>query len=527
MTARTKFLLFLTSFFFVIDSAISTYYQYSQALILANVENGDRPGMINAIVITLLLLILVFLSSMACHASRLAFLSDGTLNIKSAVIKSILCRPVYRIKDRDRDYYLNLLTNDADTYMNEYLDLIPFLFSSVSAILCSGFMLFRLNVLLFLFAILLAFIPMLAGNILSEYLKKLKTARSEMSEKYIGVIKQELDGIETIKASNGQPAFLRLFDAASKAFMAAKAKYLFVDRIDMQTLFSSASLLRIVCLAVGGYLALDGKLRISMLFAAVSYFTSISNGFTNIMNYIIEIRAAAPIVNKLRQEAQNEIVCGGKETGCDGTVRFESVGFCFGARRLYESFSHVFPAGSCTVIIGESGSGKSTLIKLLQKYYPDYEGCIRLSGTDIRELSEREIYRHIGVVGQNVYLFNASLYENITMFSGTPDRESEEYRRLLKRFNLTGLAEQVGDHPLGDFGDKISGGERQRIALARALRVSPEIVLFDEPTTGLDPENAKLIQDEIFSLNGVTRIVISHDRRKEYLSRFDEVLEIG
>ena len=98
---------------------------------------------------------------------------------------------------------------------------------------------------------------------------------------------------------------------------------------------------------------------------------------------------------------------------------------------------------------------------------------------------------------------------------------------LLKRVNLDLLAQQVGDKPLGDFGGKISGGERQRIALARVLRTSPEIIIFDEPTTGLDPENARLINEEIFALDGVTRIVISHDRKEEYLARFDEVITVG
>ena len=178
-------------------------------------------------------------------------------------------------------------------------------------------------------------------------------------------------------------------------------------------------------------------------------------------------------------------------------------------------------------MVGESGSGKSTLVKLLLKYYDDYQGTISLAGQDIRQLSEREVYKLVGVVDQSPYLFNASLYENITLFSGQPGQGSEEYQALVQKLNLTALAERVGDVPLGDFGDKISGGERQRINIARALRLDPKILVFDEPTTGLDPENVEMINEFIFDLQGVTRIVVSHNWSEDYLGRFDGVIRIG
>ena len=112
------------------------------------------------------------------------------------------------------------------------------------------------------------------------------------------------------------------------------------------------------------------------------------------------------------------------------------------------------------------------------------------------------------------------------MFSGNPKKDSDEYKNLLNDLNLTALAKQVGDVPLGDFGDNISGGERQRINIARTMLRKPEILIFDEPTTGLDPENAALIDNFIFNHKGITRIVISHNWAEDYLNRFDEIIKL-
>ena len=117
-------------------------------------------------------------------------------------------------------------------------------------------------------------------------------------------------------------------------------------------------------------------------------------------------------------------------------------------------------------------------------------------------------------------------YDNITLFGNAPKQESSEYQDILKQMNLVRLADRVQGKALGDFGDVLSGGERQRIALARVLLRKPKVIIFDEPTTGLDPDNREIINNLIFALSDATRIVITHNHSEDFLSKFDVVVRL-
>ena len=148
------------------------------------------------------------------------------------------------------------------------------------------------------------------------------------------------------------------------------------------------------------------------------------------------------------------------------------------------------PEGSLTALVGESGSGKSTLAKLLVHFYDVDSGCVRVGGQDVRQMSLEALNREIAFVAQEQFLFNTSLLENIRI--GRPEATDEEVLAAAHRAQCDEFLERVegGIHALaGDCGRQLSGGERQRIALARALLKDAPIVVLDEATAFMDPEN--------------------------------------
>ncbi len=527
-TKRTKVLICLNFLFAAVGNIFYVAHIYFQSEVLTGIENGDMGMILRFIALAGITVLLYMAFRFLSLVSLMGYLADGVTNVRARIMKNILNRPIQLFHKQNDDYFLNLLGNDAELYRETRLANIYRIFCEVSSAVITIGMLLSLHPIIFLVSVVTAVLPLLTANLFTKATQKRREVVSQTAETFTGLLKEGVEGNETLRSNQGKDAFLTRFSRASEKKAEAQTKSALINNLSLITLLTSGVAAQLVSMGVGGYLAVKGAVSLATVYAALRYNNDLSNSLSNAMEYIVDFRASKNLVEKLKAEAETPCpVDGGLVPAAGQSLVYENVTFGFGDRTLYSDLSCTFAHGRCYAILGESGSGKSTLTKLLLRYYDDYEGSITLAGRDIRKLSEDEIYRVVGLVSQSPFLFNASLYENITMFTNDPPRDSAEYGKLLADLNLTALAGRVGDAPLGDFGNNISGGERQRINIARALRSHPSILIFDEPTTGLDPENVELIDQFIFSRTDVTRIVITHNWSEDYLSRFDAVIRIG
>ena len=530
-TKKGKVLLLATCILHIINAWTIILDTYCIAKVMECVEKGQSEQLFSMLLLALVVAVFVRVSSILGLVTKLSFLTENEITLKKDIVKNMFFRPLKSFRQNSDAYYVNLLTTDIEIYRTQTLAIYPYVCSSVAGIVFSVFMLGRMNVSLALITVLLSFIPFLGNSFFSKLVQKYREKYSEDSEEYLQTLKETVEGCEDIRLDNSRKHFMNRLHMASVKRRHTEATTVFVNNMSMEVLFISASLLRLGSLGVGAYLVLQGKLSVAMLYAVLNYAISISNHFSNVIEYVITIRSTKSIADKLLEECTYTCETSGT-IGVDNRnkkkylIEYEDVSFSFDERVLFQHFCKGFEPGKCYAILGESGSGKSTLIKLLLKYYEEYTGNIYFCGRDIRECNTQEINNMVSVINQTPWLFNASLYENITMLSEKPEEETDDYAQLLEKVHLTDLAKRVGKSSLGDFGDNISGGERQRISLARAFRKHAPIMIFDEPTTGLDPENVQIINELIFSQKNITRIVITHDWSKEYLARFDEVIRL-
>ena len=526
LSQKEKRYLAFTCILYALSSIFLAYRTYVTASIISAAESGNMRSVVYTSLYALLLFLLDLILDVITTRVRVEGLLRGELKVKKDIMRNILRRPVSSFRRKDDAYWMNLLSGDVDTWKNSVLSPLPFIVYSVFTLLSVSVVLFTLSPWMLLVGLILTIIPLFLMQPLASLQAKLRKKLSDANESYTEALKESASGYETVRMMcSEEEAFGRFEEEAEKRGRTwARASFIF--NLSNEVFMQLAGLSHIICLTAGGILVITGNLSLAMLYAASSYFSQLSNQANNLVDSIVSLKSTSVISEKLQSETAHPVPSDmGLSRKYD--LEFRHVSFSFGERKVINDFSYHFRKGGLYAITGESGSGKSTLMHLIMKWFDEYEGAILLEDHDLKKLSEKDIYSSVGVVEQRAQIFNASFLDNITMFRKDFDAESVEYRRVLEDLNLEAVERMAGISPLGDFGEKLSGGERQRISIARTMLHKPSILILDEPTTGLDPENTRLINDFITRHTELTRIVITHDQSEENLSRFDAVLKVA
>jgi ATP-binding cassette, subfamily B, heavy metal transporter len=197
----------------------------------------------------------------------------------------------------------------------------------------------------------------------------------------------------------------------------------------------------------------------------------------------------------------------------EGVLRFEHVNFAYDpARPILHDLSFEIPAGKTVAVVGPSGAGKSTLARLLYRFYDVGSGRITIDGQDIRQVTQSSVRQAIGIVPQDTVLFNDTVQYNIAY--GRPGATLDDVQGAAKAAHIHNFISNTPkgyDTMVGERGLKLSGGEKQRVAIARTLLKNPPVLIFDEATSALDSANERAIQAELRAVSqGKTALVIAH-----------------
>jgi ATP-binding cassette subfamily B protein len=215
-------------------------------------------------------------------------------------------------------------------------------------------------------------------------------------------------------------------------------------------------------------------------------------------------------------------------TDARGDIAFEDVSFSYGEseKEVLHHISFTVPAGKTLALVGPSGGGKTTICHLIPRFYEVSDGRVTVDGNDVRELTRQSLREQIGIVAQDLFLFNATIYENIAY--AKPSASREEVYAAARAANIEEyiLTMPNGyDTVVGERGVKLSGGQKQRVSIARAFLKNPPILILDEATSALDNVTERMIQESLSKLSvGRTTIVVAH--RLSTVRRADEILLI-
>ena len=276
-----------------------------------------------------------------------------------------------------------------------------------------------------------------------------------------------------------------------------------------------------------GYLSFQGIILQTALFGAGNLIAAVGDGLNTLTIYRLAMASSKPYFEKITVHA-DEIAeeMGSVVEPVRDAVTVEGVSFQYGEKPILQDMSLRFEKGKKYAITGPSGCGKSTLLKLLLGWLPDYTGTIRLDGKDVRDYTPEQLQKQMSYIEQDVFLFNTTIRENITLGEEFTDAQME---RALRDSALAGDLEHMPEGLetiVGEEGSSLSGGEKQRVAIARALIHDCSILLIDEGTSALDQKNADIVEQSLLSNPDLTLILISHHLTAERKKQFDRVYDL-
>lgn len=466
--------------------------------------------------------------------------------VANAVYRAVYPRFLQRAMQQYRDYafsrltqkslrsfskegtalYVSALTNDCTSIENNYLaatfTLIELLFCFLGALIM---MLYYSPVMLVL-AVALSFLPvavsMKAGNRLTEQEKEI----SKKNERFVSIVNELLSGFPVIKSFRAETQASRLFSKRNEQAEEAKKNKRRTEQLISLLANDAGIIAQMGIFLAGAWLAISGKgVTAGVVIVFVQLMNYILNPISQVPLLWSNRKAAIALMEKLSDALSENVREEGREKLNVFSEKIEVKDLTYG----YEPESPVlkdldvqFDAGKSYAIVGGSGSGKSTLLNLLMGSSSNYQGEICIDSVSIKNIESESLYQLMTSVQQNVFVFNDTIRNNVTMFHEFSDKE---VTLALERSGLSEFIEKRGeDFVCGENGANLSGGERQRISIARALLRKSPIILVDEATAALDAATARAVSFSILNLVGMTRIVVTHRLEEAILRRYDKIL---
>ncbi|MBR4542060.1 MAG: ABC transporter ATP-binding protein [Lachnospiraceae bacterium] len=471
-------------------------------------------------------IVLMTISFILDYTTRPAFIRRAMMQYKNLAFDKLMDKGISTFRDESTATYLSALTNDATSIETNYLSQLLSLFTMSVMFFGSVTLMIWYSPLLTAIAVGVTILPLIASIITGKRMVGAEKKVSDQNKNFTAVLTDCLSGFSVIKSFKAEKEIFKMFAAENKALESSK--------------FSKERIKTIV----GMIGSMAGMLAQSGVFVAGTYLIlsgyDLTTGtvmmFVNLMNFMIQPMAALPgllagrkaaigLIQKLSDAlSQNNESTGTEEIAAvNKKIVLENVSFGYDdEKEILHGISATFDAGKAYAVVGASGSGKSTLLNLLMASTANYKGNILVDGKNRKNIKAESLYECISVIQQNVFVFNSSIRDNVTMFRDFPKTELDE---AIEHAHLDELIKRRGEDTLcGENGCGLSGGEKQRISIARSLLKKSSVLLADEATAALDAKTAWQVSNDILDLKGITRIVVTHSLEEGLLKRYDGIL---
>lgn len=450
------------------------------------------------------------------------------VNLKMYYLEKIFQKNINEFNKDSNAKYVSHMMSDLNTVDLDYIDGIFELALSVISFVITIIIIGGVSMELLIIVLVVGALVGFLSNVLSKPIQKLYEERSGLYDKYTHYLQEVLSAFRIIRVNSLYKRVEKQFTGRSENLQSKsyeiekKSTYIYA----VQNFMINFVVLFVMAISV--YYTVIGKITFGGVILILNNFSSLIGPFQRASELLPKIFSTKALFKVLDESLLNQDLQEEKEElhSFQEGISFEGVTFSYGENKVLEDLSLSLKKNGKYLIVGPSGGGKSTFLKLLRKYFHPQSGSIYVDGKPLNYITKESYFKHLSNVEQNVFMFDDTVRNNLTLLKDIPEEKIQE------AITRAGLRSFVENLPKGletiieDNGRNISGGERSRIAIARALLNESEILILDEAFQSLDYETARAIEKTILDLPELTVVNVSHILIPENKNAYDEMLYV-
>jgi len=513
----------VATFLFVIDHFAQMVLF---ALVLDAIERGTVQGYRHVFIVTAIFIVYSPLNFLISRMMRIAYMRDTILDVRIMAFDKIIHMPFKQYSQKSKEVYISNLINDVNSFERRFfISLLNFLIDFTMFVLTIVFLAvldWKLAIAMLILAVLLY---LLAG-LFTKKTKALELEISSTNEEFTTDISNTFHGLEILKLNNIEDKFLKKSIGTISRLERKKYVSNVFTELQRNTIFMFNFVASVGVMIYLGY-QVQGAMGLGAAGMIFQLSSSMGNYLIDAFATLNRVKASVGIYDKIAKPEKSTVAIGNgtKEFTFDRSIEVSHLNFSYEEKQIIRDASFTIEKGKKYLIKGVSGAGKTTLLNLLAMIYDNFEGSIRVDGTDYREVSEKSFHDKVAFIYQDVFLFEDTIKNNITLYRDIP---VEQVNYAVKVCGLDSIIDEKKDgieERLTENGKNLSGGQRQRLSIARAIAKNAEILFVDEGTSSLNEDLGREIEKVFLELDN-TVIAISHRYYEGVTENYDYVIEV-
>ncbi|QNO14432.1 ABC transporter ATP-binding protein [Alkalicella caledoniensis] len=509
----------------IVEGYISIYMMRVVDTTLA----GDRVLFYTQARTLILLAILLLPINIVLSFAKGLYKYKSLTSVKISFMDRVFKKNISEFQKDNNGLYISAITNDMNIIENNYVEAIFQITMNIITFVVGIIVIYSVSPIALFVGIGISAFSTLLAVALSKPLQRHQVQRSKLFEGYTSYIREVLGAFSIIKANNLSAKVSKDFFIKSKDI---QYKGYVIDRIytyflSIQRLTTNLSFYGIAGIVI--YMAIQGRITTGGVILIINNMEKVIFPLMQVSEWLPKIFSVKSLFVNMDEilESKDLKVETVELESFNNSIELKDVSFGYTEDLILKNINLTINKGSKYLIIGPSGGGKSTLLKLLRKYFIPSKGSIKIDNIDISDISKSSYFNKIANVEQQVFLFEDTLKNNLTLYK---DYSDEEIDLAIVRSGLTEFVQNLPNNlntMLYDNGRNISGGEKSRIAIARGLLANTDIIFLDEAFASLDSKVAKEIENTLLKLEGITVVNVSHiifDETKKY---YDRVISVA